>query len=155
MEKVTFHVVSIMRFKLDMVDYPELSSPKKWIQKSILLLKKYTPDILKYLSKEKVISRLKDCDILIESHKGTRNEIIKQLFKIWIQKERVKRLIFVVFEALVIPLTPILALLPGPNVFFYVPALMLYFHFFSFRGLSQVDVDDLHLEIRHKPSAEI
>ena len=56
-----------------------------------------------------------------------------------------------VLEALVIPLTPFLALLPGPNIFFYVPALLLYFHYRSYKGLKRTDVDKLSLEIHIQP----
>ncbi len=165
LDHVTFEIRYMVAFKLDMVDYPELSSPKKWIQKGIDMLKKHTPRILKYLSRQMVMARLKDFKITIEikpkrrrqtpkkkkKHRTTglerRKRWTKTIFKVWIQKERAKRLVFVILEGLVIPFTPVLALLPGPNVFFYIPALLLYYHFTSYRGLSKVDVDDLDLEI--------
>jgi hypothetical protein len=55
----------------------------------------------------------------------------------------------VIIECTVLPVTPFLALLPGPNIFFYVPALLLYYHLKSYLGLKKVDVDKLDIEICH------
>jgi hypothetical protein len=145
-----------------MVEYPELNSPKKWVQKGIDLLKKHAPKVLHYLSRQRTLSRLKDYKVIINEKTKKRKRRkklklsaperrlrrIKLIFKVWIQKEKLKRLIFVILEGLVIPFTPFLALLPGPNVFFYIPALLLYYHFTSYLGLRRVDVDELEIEIR-------
>jgi hypothetical protein len=171
METVTFEIHHLITFKMDMVEFPELSSPKKWIQKGIDLLKKHAPRVLAYLSKQRVMAQLKDHKIIIKVTPKRRKKKIrkkrrkksftaferrrrwtKRMFKVWVQKERGKRLILVILEGLVIPFTPVLALLPGPNVFFYIPALLLYYHFTSFLGLSKVDVDELDLEIKHDES---
>jgi hypothetical protein len=165
-EEVTFEIRYLLAFKLEMIKYPVLSSPKKWIQKGIDLLAKHTPRVLKYLSRQKVMAGLSEFKVVIELKPKRRKRRIlglkkkksftaskrrkkwtKRMFKVWVQKERAKRLVLVILEALVIPFTPVLALLPGPNVFFYIPALLLYYHYTSFRGLSKVDVDDLDLEI--------
>lgn len=158
---MVFEVKSWLRFHLEMVEYPELSSPKRWIQKGIHLLKKHAPKVLEYLSKQKTLSQLKDCHIIIHvklKKKKKRRKLkftapdrrlkrIKFVFKVWVQKEKLKRLILSILEGLVIPFTPILALLPGPNIFFYIPALLLYYHFTSYLGLRKVDVDELNLDI--------
>jgi len=164
--QVTFQVKSWLRFHLEMIEYPELSSPKKWVQKGIDLIKKHVPKVLNYLSRQKALSQLKDykviIDVKLKKKKRKRKKLkftaperrlkrIKFIFKMWIQKEKLKRLILSILESLVIPLTPFLALLPGPNVFFYIPALLLYYHFTSYLGLRKVDVDELNLEIRQNP----
>ncbi len=161
---VTFEVKSWLRFHLEMVEYPELSSPKKWVQKGIDLIKTHAPKVLYYLSRQRTLSRLKDCKIIInlrlKKKKRGRKRLkitaprrrlkrIKLVFKIWVQKEKLKRLILVVLESLVIPFTPFLALLPGPNIFFYIPALLLYYHLTSYLGLRKVDVDELDIEIKN------
>lgn len=144
-----------------MVEYPELSSPKKWVQKGIDLIKTHAPKVLHYLSRQKTLSQLKDCKIIINvklKKKRKRKKLkltaperrlkrIKLVFKVWVQKEKLKRLMLVILEGLIIPFTPILALLPGPNVFFYIPALLLYYHLTSYLGLRKVDVDDLDIEV--------
>jgi hypothetical protein len=164
--QVIFEVKSWLRFHLEMVEYPILSSPKKWIQKGLLLLQQHAPKVLNYLSRQKTLSRLPTCKIIIivkaRKKKRRRKKLkitatqrrlkrIKLIFKVWIQKEKLKRLFLVVLESLVIPFTPFLALLPGPNIFFYIPALLLYYHLTSYWGLRKVDVDGLRIEIRQGP----
>lgn len=166
METITFEISHFVTFKLEMVHYPELSSDKKWIQKGIDLLKKHAARIHHYLSKQRVLAKLKDYKIIVEvrpRRRGSRREHkknepkavnrrqkwTKRMFKIWVQKEKAKRLIFIILESLIIPLTPIAALLPGPNFFFYVPALLLYYHFTSYQGLRKVRVKQLEFEVRY------
>jgi len=55
----------------------------------------------------------------------------------------------VVIEGVILPFTPVLALLPGPNIFFYVPALLFYYHLRSFLGLKKLQVDELDIEVKH------
>lgn len=171
-KQVTFVISHFLGFKMEMVNFPELSSPKRWVQKGIDLLKKHAPKVLAYLSKQRVLAQLADYKVKIEiipkrrrkkrkrwwrrrkknfTATERRKRWTKRTFKVWVQKERGKRLIFVLLEAMIIPLTPFMALLPGPNVFFYIPALLLYYHYTSFRGLSKVDVDHLDLEIVYQP----
>lgn len=165
MEQITFEIKSMLKFQLDIVEYPELTSDKKWVQKGVDMLKKHAPRVLKYLSKQRVMSQLKDFKVIFKlrpkrrkrrtwrkkkqnyTAPKRRERWIKNFFKIWVQKEKFKRLILSILESLVIPFTPILALLPGPNVFFYIPALLLYYHFTAYLGLRKVDVDDLDITI--------
>ncbi len=165
MHTITFEIRSLLGFHFEMATYPELTSNKKWVQKGLALLRTHTPKILQYLSKQRVMAQLYDCKIIIEvlphkkkswgkkrqNSKAAQRRIrwTKNLFKIWIQEQKFKRLFLSLLESLVIPFTPILALLPGPNIFFYIPALLLYYHFTAYLGLRKVDVDDLDLEIRH------
>jgi len=150
MKKVTFEIRSLLGFKMEMVRYPELTSPKKWIQKGIDILKKHVPKFLNYLSRQKTLSHLLECSVFIKTERDTKDSTIKRIFKVWVQKEKFKRLIFVIVEGSILPFTPILALLPGPNVFFYVPALLFYYHLTSYLGLRKVDVDELDITIIHE-----
>ncbi|MFC2155368.1 hypothetical protein ACFLRB_02605 [Acidobacteriota bacterium] len=147
MEKITFEIKSLLKLKLDLVEYPELRSKKKWVRKGINILKQHAPGVLTYLSKENILARLKKCDIVLKIEKKTTKKRAKLFFKIWLKKEKAKRLFLVVIEALIIPFTGILALMPGPNFFFYVPALLFYYHFTSYRSLRKVDVDELHIDV--------
>ncbi len=145
---ITFEIISLFRIQLNLTRYPELSSKKKFIQKGIRILRQYTPGILKYLSRQHVIANLSHFDIVILTDKKRNRERIKHYFRLWIQKEKSKRIIYLIFEAIIIPFTGILAILPGPNFFFYVPALLFYYHLVSFLGLKKIDVDKLNLKIR-------
>lgn len=149
MKTITFEIKSLLKFQLDMVQFPELSSPKKWVQKGIDILRNNAPKVLKYLSRQKIMAELKDHKIILEAAKPLEAQHVERLFKIWIQKEKMKRLVLVVLEGIILPLTPFLALLPGPNVFFYVPALLFYYHLRSFLGLKRIDVDELDIEVRN------
>lgn len=165
MQPIVFEIKSLLRFHLEMVVFPELTSDKKWVQKGLDMMRQHTPKVLQYLSKQRVMAQLHQCKIIIEvlphqkkrlgkkrlNSKAAQRRIkwTKSLFKIWIQKEKFKRLILSILESLVIPFTPFMALLPGPNVFFYIPALLLYYHFNAYLGLRKVDVDYLDLEIHH------
>ena len=147
MERITFEIKSLLKFKLALVEYPELSSKKKWVQKGINVLKQYAPGMLNYLSKEYILARLKEFDIVLRARKKTTKKRARLFFKIWLKKEKAKRLFLIVLEALIIPFTGILALLPGPNFFFYVPALLFYYHLTSYRGLRKIDADELHIDV--------
>jgi len=149
MDQVTFEIKSLLSFKLEMVTYPELTSPKHWVQKGLGILKQYAPKVLHFLSREHILAKLNKCSIILETEKDTDPQKVKFAFKIWLQKEKVKRLFYVIIEALLIPFTGILALLPGPNFFFYIPALLFYYHFMSLLSLRKIDVDELDITVTH------
>jgi hypothetical protein len=150
-QTITIDVTSLLRMKMDLVEYPELTSTVRWVQKGIDILKQKAPGIVAYLGKQTVLARLPEFHVKLRTHKKYKPKRVKRAFKLWIKKEKAKRLVLSVLEALVIPLTPFLALLPGPNIFFYVPALLLYFHYRSYKGLKLTDVDKLSLEIHIHP----
>jgi len=56
-------------------------------------------------------------------------------FTFFLQRQRTKRILYLVGEMLLIPLTGLLMPLPGPNVAFYVVALLAITHWLSVRGL--------------------
>lgn len=146
---ITFEIKSLLKLKVDLVDFPELTSPKKWIQKGIDILGRHTPRVLKYLSRQKILAELDLYHIRLETASAGESGKIKKVFRYWVRKERLKRMIYVIIEGIILPFTPILALLPGPNIFFYVPALLFYYHLRSYLGLKRVNVDDLSIEIVH------
>jgi len=147
MDTITFEIKSPLRLKLGWVDFPDLCSSKKWVQKGIDILKQRLPRVLRYLSRERILSHLQDYHILLKTGEETNEEKIRPIFNLWLKKEKNRRFLYVVFEALALPFTPILALLPGPNVFFYVPALLLYYHYKSYRALSRLDTAHLSIQV--------
>jgi len=138
-----------------MVEYPELSSKKHWVQRGISVIKQYFPGVLKYLSRQKILSNLHNYKIIIRSHKKHTDDHIKTAFNVWLKKEKSKRFIMIIIEAAIIPLTVPMALLPGPNFFFYIPALFLYFHWQSYKGLRKTDAHSLNIEIIHLERMDI
>ncbi len=155
MKTITFDIISFLKFKLDIVKYEKISSKVKWVQKGIDLTENHFPGIINYLSKQNILAKIHTYKIIIESDKKRGKEFTKKVFSIWIRKERFKRRILIAVEAILIPFTGILALLPGPNFFFYVPALFLYYHWKSLSGLKKIDLNDLELEIHFVDKDEI
>lgn len=148
MPVITFEIISRFRWQVNLTEYPELSSDWKFVQRGIQILRQYTPRILKYLSSQQALANLNRYDIIIKTDTSQDRGKIKHHFRLWIQKEKSKRIICLAIEALLIPFSGILAILPGPNFFFYVPALLFYYHLVSFLGLKKIDVDKLNLEIQ-------
>lgn len=146
-ESIVFRIHSLLKLKFDLREYPHITSPKKWVRNTLEMLKNKTPKILNYISKQKVMAHLQEYHIIMNYHKETEREKIILGFKLWIQKEVFKRLILVIIEAILIPFSALLVVVPGPNFFFYVPAILLYFHLKSYRALRKIDVDDLDIEI--------
>lgn len=154
MKEVTFEIKSLLKFQLDMVEFPELSSPRHWVQKGINILKNHAPKVLRYLSRQHILIELKEYNIILKTTRTIDDDHIKKIFNIWIRKEMMKRLVFVIIEGLVLPFTPFLALLPGPNIFFYVPALLFYYHLRSYLGLRKIHIHELNIEVAHIVSSQ-
>jgi len=149
MKTVTFDIISVLKFRLDIIKYEKISSKIGWVQRGIDVSSKHFPRIINYLSKQSILANLYNYKIVVESEKNRSREFIKKVFSIWIRKERAKRRVLVIIEAVILPFTPILALLPGPNMFFYVPALLLYYHWKSLKGLKKLDLENLDLEVHY------
>jgi hypothetical protein len=63
---------------------------------------------------------------------------LKMKFFLFLQKQRTKHILFLIGEAILLPLSGLLALLPGPNIFFGVLALIMYTHWQAFKGINRV-----------------
>jgi uncharacterized membrane protein len=58
-----------------------------------------------------------------------------------------RKLVYVLAEVLLLPLAIVAAILPGPNVAFYLLFVLLYFHFSAFWHLRHIRVAELRLNI--------
>jgi len=67
---------------------------------------------------------------------GTRRIRIRFFF--FLQKQRSKHFLLLLVETLLLPLSGLMALVPGPNVFFGVLALILVTHWQAFRGINRL-----------------
>ena len=149
MDQITFEIRSLIQIQVDMVDYPPLTTTKKWVQRGIDALENHLPRIQRYLSKQKALANLRNYRIRLKCERKISDKRALSIFKLWLKKERVKRFVFLIIEGILIPFTGILAILPGPNLFFYVPALLFFFHLASYRGLRNLSVESLDIEIFH------
>ncbi len=137
-------------FKLKLSEFPELKSEKEFIKKAIEKTKKNFPTIIKKISKEVAIAKLKNHKILILKHKNV--DFNDELLFSWILREKRKRIIYVLIELILMPLSGILAILPGPNVFFYSLFLLFYFHLKTYISLSKVSRETLKIEVKDEDS---
>jgi len=72
-------------------------------------------------------------------HSGRLDEKrLKIKFFLFLQKQRTKHILLLIGEAILLPLSGLLALLPGPNIFFGVLALIMFTHWQAFKGINKV-----------------
>jgi hypothetical protein len=67
---------------------------------------------------------------------------IKVRFFFYLQRQRTKHILFLVGETILLPISGLAALLPGPNVFFAVLALLMITHWQAFRGINRLAKKD-------------
>jgi len=63
---------------------------------------------------------------------------IKTKFRFFLRKQKTKHIFFLVGEAVLLPVSGLMAILPGPNVFFGVLALLTLTHWQAFRGINRL-----------------
>lgn len=63
---------------------------------------------------------------------------LKIKFFLFLQKQRTKHILLLVGEAILLPVSGLLALLPGPNVFFGVLALIMFTHWQALKGINKI-----------------
>jgi hypothetical protein len=109
---------------------------KMWVaakQKFLLLPKK---TLAQEQAFEKALDQNQKIEIL---HSGYLDEKkIKKRFFYFLQKQRTKHIFLLIGETLLLPLSGLMAFLPGPNVFFGVLALIMYTHWQSLRGINKI-----------------
>ena len=143
METIEIEIKSLLRVKLELKTYPKLTSEKKLIKKALEIVKKHSPKIYNYVSKEDVISNLKKYKIKVVHDEELDNNEIKTILGLWLKKEKVKRLVYSIFEFILFPFSAIFTPIPGPNIVFYSLLVLFYFHLKGFLKLKSVDVNDL------------
>lgn len=63
---------------------------------------------------------------------------LKMKFFLFLQKQRTKHILLLLGEAVLLPLSGLMALLPGPNVFFGVLALIMFTHWQALKGINRL-----------------
>jgi hypothetical protein len=67
---------------------------------------------------------------------------IKVRFFFFLQRQRTKHILLLIGETLLLPISGLAALLPGPNVFFGVLALLVITHWQALRGINRLAKKD-------------
>jgi hypothetical protein len=110
---------------------------KLWVeaQKRLMLLPK------RILAQEQAFARALKLneDSMEIIHSGRLDEKrLKIKFFLFLQKQRTKHIFLLIGEAILLPLSGLLALLPGPNIFFGFLALIMVTHWQAFKGINKV-----------------
>jgi len=63
---------------------------------------------------------------------------IRRKFYFFLQRQRTKHILFLIGESLLLPISGLAALLPGPNVFFGVLAILMITHWQALRGINRI-----------------
>jgi len=82
--------------------------------------------------------KLEDASIRIYFSGLADEHKISHKFHFFLRRQRTKRIFYLIGEALVVPIVGLLTPIPGPNVAFYVVAILLITHWLSFRGIRRI-----------------
>ena len=117
----------------------EFSRLRKFWETAKIKLLKLLP--LKVLKQKQAFGRtlkLEEKQIRI-LHSGRMDENkIKSKFYFFLQRQRTKHIIVLIGESIILPISGILAVLPGPNIFFYVLALLVIIQWQALRGINKL-----------------
>src|SRR5512142_421777 len=81
-------------------------------------------------------------------HAGRHSErsVRTRLF-LFLQQQRTRHIVTLAAEAVLLPITGLMALLPGPNVFFYALAIVMIIQWQALRGINRALRRDIDLEV--------
>lgn len=146
MERVVFSVSSVKDSRMELIEFPELTSDHHWVKHAIDFCRQKMPRLLKHISMQRALAKLDQFLIVFRCENLVMKEA-RLLLNNWLQREINKRFCYMILEALILPVGAILFILPGPNVFFIIPATLLYFHFKSFRTFKRMLIHCPPLEV--------
>ncbi|MCX6562292.1 MAG: hypothetical protein NTU60_01655 [Candidatus Aminicenantes bacterium] len=82
--------------------------------------------------------KIKDPAVRIHYSGFSDEHKIEHKFRFFLNKQRTKRIFYLIGEAIVLPFTALTMPLPGPNISFYVLALLMITHWQSFIGVRDI-----------------
>ncbi|MFQ6082460.1 MAG: hypothetical protein ACE5WD_03765 [Candidatus Aminicenantia bacterium] len=111
---------------------------KFWLKAKRVLAKPFPQKVLLQEQAFTRILSLEQEKIQIFYPKGISPRRIKIRFKFFLHRERTKHIGWLIGEGLLLPISGLAALLPGPNVFFYVLAILTITHWQALRGINKL-----------------
>jgi hypothetical protein len=73
--------------------------------------------------------------VFIQYPENLSDKKVRRRFFFYLQKQKSKHVLLLIAETILLPISGLMALLPGPNVFFGVLALLMYTHWQALRGI--------------------
>ncbi len=110
---------------------------KVWAEakQKLLLL---PPRILRQEQAFHSITKLQEQNISIHYAEHLSEKTVRRRFFFHLQKQKTKHILLLSGEVILLPVSGLMALLPGPNVFFGVLALIIYTHWQAFKGIRRL-----------------
>jgi len=96
------------------------------------------PRILRQEQAFERVLKLETSEVTIKHAQSTPEKKIRRRFFFFLQKQRSKHILLIILETLLLPVSGLMALLPGPNVFFGILALLLLAHWQALRGINRL-----------------
>jgi len=96
------------------------------------------PKILRQEQAFENINRIKANEINIYFSGKDSEKKIRILFFLFLQKQKTKHLFLLIMETILLPVSGLMAMIPGPNVFFGILALIMITHWQAFRGINRL-----------------
>jgi hypothetical protein len=149
MEKIEIEIISSAKLKLELRSFPELTSEHKLVGKGLRIIKQYLPGLMHYISKQKVMGHMPVYQITVKAREKTDIDQVRRLLEYWLRRKKNRRLAYVIVELMLMPFSAFIALLPGPNVAFYLLFVFFYFHLKAFLSLRKIDIDKLNISLEH------
>jgi len=113
----------------------EFSRLKKILAAARQKLMLLPPKILRQEQAFENINRIKSNEISIYFSGKDSERKIRILFFLFLQKQKTKHLFLLIIETILLPVSGLMALIPGPNIFFGILALIIITHWQAFRGI--------------------
>jgi hypothetical protein len=147
MQQIEIEIESAARGKLLLRSFPELTSEHKLAGKGLRILKEYLPGLMHYISKQKVMGHMPSYLIIVKAREKIAIDEVRDLLKHWLRHKKNRRLAYVIVELLLMPFSAFIAVLPGPNVAFYLLFVLFYFHLKAFLSLGKIDMNTLNITL--------
>jgi hypothetical protein len=147
MDKIEIEIVSAAKLKLELRSFPELTSERKLVGKGLRIIKQYLPSLMRYISKQKVMGHMPTYQIEIKARGKIDIDQVHRLLEYWLRHKKNRRLAYVVIELILMPFSAFIALLPGPNIAFYLLFVLFYFHLRAFLSLRKIDIEKLNITL--------
>jgi hypothetical protein len=147
MEKIEIEIVSATKVKLELRTFPHLTSERRLVAKGLAIVRQYMPGLVNYISKQRVMGRMPACQITVKTREKTDLNQVRRLLKLWLIRKKNRRLGYVAVELVLMPFSAFIAILPGPNVAFYLLFVLFYFHLKAFLSLRKIDIEKLNITV--------